>query len=130
MKRHWSFIVCDKRILLSLTLIFLLSGLIYAFYFDDPSIFNRFGNFIIAIGVWMSMRYVFRDGLNRNEDARDSSPIYPDPKRTKLVQLNTTYFNNITFSIGDAKLSVLGFILVVIGSIIGSFGDTIINPFF
>jgi hypothetical protein len=124
MKRHWSFIVCNTRILFPIALLFTLVGLLLAFYFKDPTIFSRSGNFIIAIGVWMSMRYVFREGLNRNKNALDSKPTLPNR------QLNPTYFNNITFSIGDAKLSIKGFILVVIGSTISSFGDLLIKFFF
>jgi hypothetical protein len=129
MKRHWSFIVCDTRILFPLSFLFLIAGFGLAFYFRDPTIFSRFGNFIIAIGVWMSMRYVFREGLNRNKDALDSSATLPNNNSGKPVQLNPTYFNKIALGIGDAKLSVQGFILVVIGSTISSFGDLIFKLF-
>jgi hypothetical protein len=37
------------------------------------------------------------------------------------------YLNNIAFSIGDALLQVHGFVLILAGSIIGSFGDVFLR---
>jgi hypothetical protein len=108
----------------------LLLGLYIAFAKRDSTLFPRFGNFIVAIGVWMSMRYVFREGINRYKNALDASPTLPGNPGDKAFLLNSDYFNNITFSIGDAKLSIYGFVLVVFGSIIGSFGDLILKYFF
>ena len=77
----------------------------------------------------MSMRFVFREGLNKNKNAFDSNPTLPRQEGNKLVQLNPIYFNNIVYSIADANLSIKGFILVVIGSTISSFGDLIVGLF-
>lgn len=130
MERHWSFVVCDPKYLFPLSLFILVVGLYLAIAKRDANYFQRFGNFIMAIGVWMSMRYVFREGINKFKDALDASPTLPGNLGDKAFLLNPDYFNNITFSIGDANLSIYGFVLVVIGSIIGSFGDLILKHFF
>ena len=76
----------------------------------------------------MSMRYTLREGINKHKDAAKSRPTLPGPG--KAVQLNWAYFNEIAFSIGDAQLQVHGFVLVVVGSIVGSYGDLILGYFF
>lgn len=130
MERHWSFVVCDPKYLFPLSLFVLAVGIYLAIVKRDPIYFQRFGNFIIAIGVWMSMRYVFREGINTYKNALDASPILPGNPGDKAFLLNPDYFNKIAFSIGDARLSIYGFVLVVIGSIIGSFGDLILKHIF
>jgi hypothetical protein len=60
--------------------------------------------------------------------AAKSRPTLPGPG--KAVQVNWAYFNEIAFSIGDAQLQVHGFVLVVIGSVVGSYGDLILRYFF
>lgn len=122
MKRHWSFAATDRRYLYSLALVLLLLGLVAAFKLRDPSHFARAGNFIIGTGVWMSMRYTLREGINRHKDLANSSPTFPGTN-----QVNPNFFNQITFSIGDAQLQVHGFVLVIIGSLVGSFGDLILK---
>jgi hypothetical protein len=42
-------------------------------------------------------------------------------------QVNSTFFNRIAYSIGDAQLQLHGFALVVVGSVVGSFGDLILK---
>ena len=130
MERHWSFVVTDPFYLFPLALIFLIVGLWIAISKRDAAYIQRFGNFIVAIGVWMSMRYVFREGINKVTDALDASPTLPGNPGDKAFRLNPTYFNNIGFGIGDAWLSIYGFALVVFGSIIGSFGDLILKHYF
>lgn len=127
MERHWSFIVTDPFYLVPLAIAFLLLGLYIALSKRDATYFPRFGNFIVAIGVWMSMRFVFREGIIKFKNALDASPTLPGSFGDKAFGLNPNYFNNISFSIGDAWLSIYGFILVIIGSIIGSFGDIILK---
>ena len=122
MKRHWSFIVCDKKYLYPVVFLLLTAGVVAAIVLKDPVQLNRVGNFIMGIGVWMSMRYTLREGINRHKDLADSSPTVPGTK-----QLNTKFFNQITFSIGDAQLQVHGFALVILGSIVGSYGDIILK---
>lgn len=70
----------------------------------------------------MSMRNTLREGINRTKNLADQSPFEPG---TNAV--NPTFFNRITFSIGDAQLQVHGFVLVVTGSIVGSFGDLVLR---
>ena len=123
MVRHWSFIICDKKYLYPLATVFLTIGIILAIDLDDYQQFNRVGNFIVAIGVWISMRYTFREGIKKTKNVNDSSPIVP---RTG-GQLNAAYFNNAIFSQGDAELQLHGFFLVIIGSVIGSYGDFILK---
>jgi len=122
MKRHWSFVVCDKRVLYPMALLLLAAGVAAALALKDPSQITRVGNFIIGTGVWMSMRFTLREGINRQKDHADSSPTVPGTN-----QLNSNFFNKITFSIGDAQLQVHGFFLVIAGSTIGSYGDVIIK---
>lgn len=118
MKRHWSFIITDVRYIYPLALLLLVLGLLVAFACKDASHFNRFGNFIIGTGVWVSMRYTLREGINRHKNMANSFPTVPGTN-----QLNATYFNSIAFAIGDAQLQLHGFFLVILGSIVGSFGD-------
>jgi hypothetical protein len=122
MKRHWSFVVCDKRYLYPAVVLLLTSGVVAALVLKDPVHLNRVGNFIIAIGVWMSMRNTLREGINKYKDHADSSPTVPGTN-----QLNDRFFNQIAFSIGDAQLQVHGFVLVIVGSMVGSYGDIIIK---
>jgi hypothetical protein len=68
------------------------------------------------------MRYTLREGINRYKDEADSSPVLPGTN-----QLNAAFFNKVAFAIGDAQLQVHGFVLVVIGSIVGSYGDVILR---
>lgn len=122
-KRHWSFIVCDPKYLYSIVVILIVLGFMLTIILDDTTQLNRVGNLIIGTGVWMSMRSTLREGINRHKNALDDSPTLP--KQGPLQQLNMNYFNKITFSIGDAILQVHGFIIILIGSVIGSYGDLI-----
>lgn len=122
MKRHWSFVVCDKKYLYPVVGVLLVVGVTLAFLMKDPVQLNRVGNFIIGIGVWMTMRYTLREGINRHKDFADRSPTIPSTN-----QINTAFFNQITFSIGVAHLQLHGFALVVVGSIVGSYGDVILK---
>ena len=131
MKRHWSFVVCDKKYLYPLVVLLFFAGIVAAVVFHDSTQINRIGNFIVCVGVWMTMRYTFREGINQNKNALDSSPVIPGPGPAQ--QLNSNYFNNITFSIGDAHLQIHAFCLVLLGSLVGSYGDeafTFLQPFF
>ncbi|MFZ2508569.1 MAG: hypothetical protein WAW79_08885 [Steroidobacteraceae bacterium] len=125
MKRHWSFVVCDKRYLYPVVGILMVIGLAAAFKLRDPTQFSRVGGFIIGIGVWISMRYTLREGINRVKDFAKTSPHVQG-----TTQVNIDYFNQIAFSIGDAQLQVHGFVLVVLGSVVGSYGDLILVRLF
>jgi hypothetical protein len=118
MSRHWSFVITGKRYLYPLVAVLLAAGAIAAFHYRDATLFSRVGNFVIGIGVWMSMRSTLRDGIQRTKSVADSSPVIPGTN-----QLNANYFNNITFALGDAFLQLHGFALVLVGSLIGSYGD-------
>ena len=122
MTRHWSFIACDPRYLYPLVGLLFTSGIAMAVTFHDATLLNRFGNFIIGTGVWMTMRYTLREGLNKHKTLTDSLPTVPG-----TGQLNDTYFNNVTFALGDARLQVHGFIVVILGSVVGSFGDLMLK---
>lgn len=66
----------------------------------------------------MSMRFTLREGIKRDK----SRP--PVPRSEGPGQPIDTYpINQMVFSIGDAELQVRGFILVLFGSVVGSFGD-------
>ena len=125
MKRHWSFVVTDKKYLYPASLFLIAAGLCAAYIFHEPTHVNRAGNFIIGIGVWMSMRYTLREGINRSKDFSDRSPTIPGTK-----QMNSAFFNQIAFSIGDAHLQIHGFVLVIAGSFVGSFGDILLEALF
>lgn len=122
MKKHWSFVVCDPRILYPTALLLLGGGIAAALICRDPSQFTRVGNFIIGTGVWMSLRFTLREGINKHKNLADTLPTVPG-----TGQLNSSFFNNITFSIGDARLQLHGFALVIAGSIVGSYGDVILR---
>ena len=122
MKRHWSFVVCDKKYLYPVVGVLLAAGFVAAFVWKDPVYFNKVGNFIIGTGVWMSMRYTLREGLERYKDASDSSPTVPGTN-----QFNAAFFNRATFALGDAHLQIHGFVLVLVGSVVGSYGDVILR---
>ena len=124
-KRHWSFIVTDYRYIYPAIFILSVIGVVGSVVFNDPTIFSRMGNFIIGFGVWMSMRFTLREGLNRNKNALDASPTLPGPG--PAFQVNSNYFNNIAFSIGDAVLQLRGFKVVVYGSVVGSWGDRLLE---
>lgn len=121
MKRHWSFVVCDKKYLFPVVLLLLAAGVIIAVLLHDPIQLNRVGNLIIGTGVWMSMRYTLREGINKHKDLANSSPTVPGTR-----QINLNFFNQIAFSIGDAQLQIHGFFLVILGSVTGSYGDVIL----
>jgi hypothetical protein len=125
MKRHWSFIVCDPRYLYPLAGLVLAAGVIFAFVCRDATMLNRFGSLIIGTGVWMSMRYTLREGINRVKNYSDNFPVIPGTN-----QLNIAYINKGVLAIGDAQLQVHGFVLVLVGSIVGSFGDLAMRAFF
>ena len=125
MARHWSFVVCDKKYLYPFAGVLLGAGLLAALVWKDPVQFNRVGNLIIGTGVWMSMRYTLREGINRYKDAADDSPTVP-----RTNQLNAEFFNRIGFAIGDAQLQIHGFVLVIVGSVVGSYGDVILRHVF
>ena len=61
--------------------------------------------------------------VDSNKDLNDEKPVFPNGF------VNGTYFNNLNFRLGDARLRVWGLVIVFIGSIIGSLGDLIIKPF-
>lgn len=122
MKKHWSFVVTDKRYLYILAASILCGGVFASFWFRDPSFLSRSGNFIIGTGVWLGLRHTLRDGINRRKDGAASSAVLPGTN-----QLNPSYFNQIAFSIGDAHLQLHGFVLVLVGSTVGSFGDLILR---
>lgn len=98
-KRHWSFVVCDKRYLYTLATTLIFMGLFAAFRFGDATQLNRVGNFIVGIGVLMSVRYTLREGIEKRKNLADSHPAYPGTN-----QVNARFFNQITFSLGDAWL--------------------------
>lgn len=122
-KRHWSFVVTDKKYLYPFIALLSVVGVLAGIKSDDPTYFSRVGNFIIGIGVWMSMRYTLREGINKHKDLSKSSPKLPG--NGAFTQLNAKFFNEITFSIGDAKLQLHGFFIVIYGSAVSSFGDLI-----
>lgn len=66
----------------------------------------------------MSMRFTLREGIRRDK-SRPPVPMSEGPCRP----IDTHPINQIIFSIGDAELQVRGFILVLLGSFVGSFGD-------
>ena len=122
MKRHWSFVVCDPKYLYPLVVVLLMFGVLAALAWRDPVQLNRVGNFIIGTGVWMSMRHTLREGINRYKNITDSLPVLPGTN-----QPNPDFFNRAAFAIGDANLQVHGFVLVITGSIVSSYGDLILR---
>jgi len=123
--KHWSFVVTDKKYLYPIVALLSVIGVVIGSKFDDPTYFSRVGNFIIGIGVWMSIRFTLREGINKNKDYSKSFPALPSNGR--LPQLNAKYFNEIAFSIGDAKLQLHGFFIIIYGSTVSSFGDLILK---
>lgn len=124
-KRHWSFVVTDKKYIYSFVVLLSVVGFGAGIKFNDPTYFSRVGNFIIGIGVWMGMRYTLREGINKHKYLSDSSPVLPSNGPYK--QLNANYFNKVVFEIGDAELQLHGFFIVVYGSMVSSFGDLILK---
>src|SRR3972149_9915879 len=99
--KHWSFVVTDKKYLYPIVALLSVIGVVIGSKFDDPTYFSRVGNFIIGIGVWMSMRYTLREGINKHKDLSKTSPTPLGSGH--LSQLNAEFFNELAFSIGDAK---------------------------
>jgi hypothetical protein len=124
-RRHWSFIVTDKKCVYPVAAVLLVLGAVAAFATMDASYLSRTGNFIIGTGVWISMRYTLREGINRHKNRADTLPTVPGTSA-----INAAYFNNITFAIGDAQLQLHGFALVLLGSAVGSFGDLALKALF
>lgn len=114
MKKHWSFIVCSPRILLPIVIFLTLIGVLMAYNFNDFGFFNRFGNFIVGIGVWMSLRYTLREGIRSEKNLMDSVPFIEIHEKVSVP--NSNFFNEIAFSIVDAKLQIYGFVIVVYGN--------------
>jgi len=115
-------VVCDRKYLYPVVGVLLAAGIVAALVWNDPVHLNRVGNFIIGTGVWMSMRYTLREGLERYKDVSDLSPTAPGTN-----QLNAAFFNRATFALGDARLQIHGFVLVIVGSVVGSYGDVILR---
>ena len=90
MARHWSFVVCDKKYLYSTAVLILAFGLWAALSFGKPEHFNRAGNLIIAVGVWMSMRSTLREGINRHKNNRgnNSATNTDDKKKHPPIKVN------------------------------------------
>ncbi len=126
-KRHWSFVVCDRKYLYPVVALLLATGMTAAFMWHDPMQFNKVGNFIIGTGVWMSMRYTLREGLERYKNLSDSLPTVPIADHPGVSQVNAAFFNRAAFAIGDAQLQVHGFVLVMLGSVVGSYGDALLR---
>lgn len=126
-KRHWSFIVCDKKYLYPFVAFLMIVGIAAAILLKDVTQISRVGNFVIGTGVWMTMRYTLREGINRHKDILNLSPTIPGPKGEQF--LNAKYINNMALSIGDAQLQIHGFCLVLFGSFVGSYGDIIFSHF-
>jgi hypothetical protein len=124
-KRPLAFVVTDPRYMYPAAVFVLALGIAAAFWWHDATVLPRAGNFIIGIGVWMTMRYTLREGINRHKNMAASSPLFPGTN-----MLNAAYFNEIGFLIGDAKLQIHGFVLVISGSVVGSFGDIILKAIF
>lgn len=126
MQRHWSFVVTAPKYLYPIIFFILLLGFVVAILSKDYGQFNRVGNLIIGVGIWMSLRFTLREGINRTKNCLDSQPVIKVPN-SRMSTLNAEYFNKIAYSIGDAKLQIHGFIIVIVGSIIGSYGDLILK---
>ena len=124
-RRHWSFVVCDPKYLYPAGIFLLALGVYLSFHFRDPTQVSRVGTFVIGIGVWMTLRYTLREGINRTKNMAASSPVIPGTN-----QLNIGFFNQISFSIGDAHLQLHGFALVVAGSLVASYGDLALEKLF
>lgn len=124
-RRHWSFVVTDKKYLYPLAAVLSLIGIASGVALKDPTYFSRMGNFIIGIGVWMSMRFTLREGINKHKDFSKNSPTIPS--NGKLQQLNADFFNEISYSIGDARLQLHGFYITIYGAAVSSWGDLLIK---
>lgn len=120
-KRHWSFVVTDKKYIYPFVILLTLAGFLAAIVYKNPEHFSRVGNLIVAVGVWISMRYTLREGINKYKNHAKSIPVLPDG------QVNSSFFNEIAFSIGDARLQLHGLYITIYGSIVGSFGDLLIE---
>jgi hypothetical protein len=120
MRRPWAFVVTDWRYLYLLAALVLAGGLYAAYHTRDAMHFARAGNFVVCIGVWMTMRYTLREGINKHKDASLSQP-------TIQGYFNWRYFNEVTLSIGEAWLQIYGFALVVVGSAAWAYGDWILK---
>ena len=125
MTRRWAFVVTSPKYLYPLIIFIFLAGIVVSFLTKDPTHLNRVGNFIIGTGVWMSMRYTLREGINRHKTGLAESQTIRGTN-----QLNPHYFNEIGFSIGDSILQIHGFCLVIFGSLSGSYGDLILRALF
>jgi hypothetical protein len=119
--RHWSFIVTDKKYMVLLAVLVLLAGLFLSYRWRDATQLARAGNFVVCIGVWMSMRFTLRQGLSKTFDARDDQPVLPGGA------LNANWFNIRAFAQGDAVLQVWGFAVVLVGSAVWAYGDWILK---
>lgn len=114
--KSWAFVLTDPKCVYPAVLLVLGIGLLLALHLRDASQFNRVGSFIIIAGVWMSMRYTLRVGLHRS--------LLSEPR------LAVQIFNEIRNSRTDAWLGVHGLILMVIGSMVGSYGDFVLKSLF
>lgn len=121
-RRPWPFVVTDPRYLYPLALVILIAGCLAAYYRCDASFVSRSGNFIIGVGVWMSLRFTLREGIKRDKSRppvlRSEGPLQP---------IDPYPINQAIFAIGDAELQIRGFALVIVGSLVGSFGDLVFS---
>lgn len=120
-RRHWSFVVCDIKYIYPICGILFVIGLWLSVQLQDSTQLNRIGSFIVALGVWLSLRNSFREGINKNKNLQDEKPVLDGG------MLNSTYFNKIAWAIGDAKLQIHGFFIVFFGGILTSYGDKILD---
>ena len=126
MERHWSFAVTDRFRMYLAVWVLLATGVLLSIGLNDPGQFQRIGNFILVLAVWMSMRSTLREGIQRHSSALGDSPTLPRRPGEKGFRVNATYFNRLAFRIGDATLQAHGLIVALIGSIVASYGDLIL----
>lgn len=126
--RHWSFFVTEKKIIYPLVLFISVAGTGLAVIYSDPTFFSRMGNLIIVIGLWISMRFTLREGINKYKNCLDDSPTLPG--NGPLRQINAEYFNKIGFLIGDANLQLHGLYITIYGAMVGSWGDLLLKTIF
>jgi hypothetical protein len=124
--RHWSFIVTDPIVALTFLSVVFSLALYGSFNRQDWQLIGRGGNLMILAGVLMSLRRVLRLRDEANNEKMQPWTL-PVESNTRARQLNFGRINQEVFAIGDTRIQLTGFIVIVVGTLVASYGDLLLD---
>jgi hypothetical protein len=123
LKRHWSFILTDKRLYIPALLLVFIGSFLWSLQISSWVPISRFGSIIVIFGAVLGLRRHFRLGATNVENEAPPTSI---PVGSKGVhKLSVAGINEGTFRGGDLKLQLTGLKLAVFGTFLWGYGDAI-----